>query len=63
MCYHYIMIYIYIHVIIHIYIYIYTHKTETCGDSGDASPAERPEGIHYRGVQWEGGAVDGGSIM
>ena len=20
-------------------------------------------GIHYRGVQWEGGAVDGGSIM
>ena len=20
-------------------------------------------GIHYRGVQWEGGGVDGGSIM
>ena len=20
-------------------------------------------GIHYRGVQWEGGAVDGGSII
>ena len=20
-------------------------------------------GIHYRGVQWEGGAVDGGSVI
>ena len=26
--------------------------------------AERPcVGIHYRGVKWEGGAVDGGSII
>ena len=25
-------------------------------------PREGGLGIHYRGVQWEGGAVDGGSI-
>ena len=25
--------------------------------------AGAPLGIHYRGVQWEGGAVDGGSTI
>ena len=24
---------------------------------------KRAMGVHYREVQWEGGAVDGGSIM
>ena len=33
------------------------------GTLGFFQPVSRLLGIHYRGVQWEGGAVDGGSII
>ena len=50
-----------IYVSLYIYIYIYTIdidiEIEIDIDTGSALL-----GIHYRGVQWEGGAVDGGSI-
>ena len=39
----------YIYIYTHMYIYIYIYISEM--------------GIHYRGVQWEGGAVDGDSII
>ena len=63
---------------IYIYIYITHTHTPTHIDPGPfpargaASAARRPGpavprdallGIHYRGVQWEVGAVDGGSII
>ena len=35
-----------------------------CGTSGQVLDRDpKTLGIHYRGVQWEGGAVDGGSII
>ena len=40
---------------IYMYIYIYILYTYT--------PHRALLGIHYMGVQWEGGAVDGGSII
>ena len=49
----YIYIYMYIYIYTHIYIYIYIY--------GTARPTLL--GIHYRGAQSEGGAVDGGSII
>ena len=32
-------------------------------DQDDKGPNLQRIGIQYRGVQWEGGAVDGGSII
>ena len=48
----YIYIYIYVYMCIYIYIYIYMYLYRLCIYSE-----------HYRGVQWEGSAVDWGSIM
>ena len=54
----YVYIYIYIYTYIYIYIYICKHP---CNQWASATGPSL--GIHQRGVQWEGGAVDGGSIM
>ena len=61
---------IYIHIYIYIYIYIHTEILQRHilrPMAGLASPSSLALslslGIHYRGVQWEGGAVDGGSII
>ena len=35
----------------------------TTGVTNPNATTRRNMGIHYRGVQWEGGAVDGGSII
>ena len=49
----YLYIYIYMYLSLSIYIYIYTHTIY----------ADTQMGIHQRGVQSEGDAVDGGSII
>ena len=46
--------------LIHIYIYICILHG---GAVGHDEAAVARLGIHYRGLQWEGGAVDWGSIM
>ena len=53
----YICMYVYIYIYIYIYIYVFC-----CGTAGLISSLA-PLGAHYRGVQWEGGAVNGGSLM
>ena len=69
--------YVYIYIYIYIYIVIYTYTAGDRGfcRSGFrvhswlrrlAVALGAPAiflGIHYRGVQWEGAAVDGGSII
>ena len=40
-----------------------TRSLETRGSVPFPSTKLPPIGIHYRGVQWEGGAVDGGSTI
>ena len=54
----YIYIYICVSLSLSIYIYIYTYNPIQSGLIWYARL-----GIHYRGVQSEGGAVDGGSII
>ena len=49
-----------VYIYIYIYIYIYVHR-DRCPE--DHPKLRAPVGIHYRGVQWEGGAVDWGSII
>ena len=62
MCIH-IYIYIY-HVILH---YIASSRSLITGGPGPVtdrrSHLSGVIGTHYRGVHWEGGAVDGGSII
>ena len=68
--------YIYIYIYIYTHLFIHAHECSRatdaeleCGSSGDRSRAAGPTeyvtsvGIHYRGVQWEGAAVDWGSII
>ena len=64
----YVCIYIYIHIYIYIYIYIYVQRVHgvTASEVECEPDNERDRvclGIHYRGAQWEGGAVDGGCII
>ena len=64
----YVCIYIYIYIYIYIHIYIYRERErEICSEltSTVRGCASLPPclGIHQRGVQSEGGAVDGGSII
>ena len=62
-----IYIYTHIHTYIYIYIYIYTHDYRLVANGrrwpGEASATPSDLGIHQRGVQSEGGAVDWGSII
>ena len=67
MCvYVYIYIYIYIYIYTYIYIYIYIYITGVFLASAKCpvvAMLNNTLGTHYRGVQWEGGAMDGGSII
>ena len=64
-----IYIYIYVYHCVYIYIYIYIYIYTYCALRNDASrwmcaTSSLLMGIHYRGVQSEGGgAADGGSII
>ena len=52
----------YVCMYVYIYIYIYIHVLASF--IGGYSCFDKVQlGIHYRGVQWEGGAADGGSII
>ena len=57
-----ICIYVYVYVYVYIYIYIYTYIV-ICDLVAAPARAVRDLGIHQRGVEWEGGAVDRGSII
>ena len=65
----YIHIYIYIYTYTHTYSYSYTYTytytyTYMWPTAVEQRAASQPVlGIHYRGVHWEGGAVDWGSII
>ena len=58
----YIYIYVYLSLSLSIYIYIYKYGFPP-GLSNGASSLRLGLGIRYRGVQWEGGAVHGGSSI
>ena len=47
----------------YMYIYIYIYIYEGQEVVTQLAPEPGRVGIHYGGVQWEGGAVDGGSII
>ena len=62
----YIYIYIYIslyHIILYKAIYYIINMGSEREPQTTTGAADAGMGIHYRGVQWEGGAVDGGSII
>ena len=58
--------YIYIHIhtyVIHTYACAYVRLRSDCRRGLAREGAGPHLGTHYRGVQWEGGALDGGSII